>query len=161
MLRGRIGEVTKIVFYFSQVIEHIRSYNRDTSHYAREKTRDTQFLESDLTIAQLWRDFLKSKDVSSNDDLPLSYCTFRRIFRKFKLSFKKPYVDTCSKCDSLDIVIKYSQDEKEIRNAEDLKKSHIEKAAEGYDCFHFDLYILPKRKNTDEGFSNVVPLTWV
>lgn len=160
MLHGHIYKV-KIVFYFSQVVEHIRSYKRDSSHYAREKTRDTQFLESNLTISQLWRDFLKSKDLSSNDDLPISYWTFRRIFRKFKLSFKRPYVDTCGKCDSLEIVIKYSQDEKEIANAKELKQNHIEKAEEGYDCLHFDLNILTKRKNTEEGFPCVAPLTWI
>lgn len=143
------------MIYYSQVVEHICSYKRDESHYAREKTRDRQFLECNLSIAKLWRDFLQNKG-----DVPLSYSTFRRIFRKFKLSFKRPSVDTCGKCDSLLVVIKYSQDEEEIKNAKELKENHIKQAEERYDYLHFDLNILPESKNTEDDIPSTLPPTW-
>lgn len=149
-----------IIEIVSQVIEQIRSCKREESHYARAKTKDKQFLDSSLTIAQLWRDFLESKELSLDDDLPISYSTYRKVFRKFRLSFKKPYVDTCGKCDSLLVVIQYSQDEKEIVNARKVKECHIEKADERYDCINFDLEVLPKTKNKRDSPPWVLPPLW-
>lgn len=134
------------------------------SHYAREKTGERQFLASNLSIAQLFRKFLENKGITGvnvnrrnrrnrrvrrqvNRNLPLSYSSFRRIFRKFKLSFRRPYVDTCGKCDSLLIIKNYSQDEQEIARAQALKTNHIEKADKHYECFRFDFNVLPKQKN--------------
>jgi hypothetical protein len=61
--------------------------------------------------------------------LPLSFSSFRKIFRTFKLSFRRPYVDTCGKCDSLLIIIKYTKDEEEKASAEKVKTDHVKKAS--------------------------------
>lgn len=157
-----------------QVIEHIRSFDRVPSHYSREKTRERQFLASNLSIAKLFRKFLENKDITVfnvnrrnrrvrrevNRNLPLSYSTFRRIFRTFKLSFRRPYTDTCGKCDSLLIIKNYSQDEQEIARAQALKTNHIEQAEKHYECFRFDLKVLPKEKNKAHVIPWRTPPVW-
>ncbi|KAK3736675.1 hypothetical protein QZH41_020402 [Actinostola sp. cb2023] len=145
----------------TEIIEHIRGYEREQSHYAREKTRDKQFLASNLTIAQLWREFLINKGLRVGEDAaPVSYSSFRKIFRTFNLSFRKPYVDTCGKCDRLSLTIKYAKDEQERASAREIKCNHIEQADGHYDCINFDLNILPKRKHKEIGQPWIMPPDW-
>lgn len=141
-----------------QVIEHIRSYDREVSHYAREKTRDQQFLAPNLSIAQIWREFLEKKSLTVSGKL--SYSSFRNIFRTFKLSFRKPYVDTCGRCDSLSVIIKYTKDDEEKASAEKLKADHVKKADEHYDCIRFDLNTLLELKNKPSESSWAIPPMW-
>ena len=108
----------------------------------------------------MFRDFLDSKELTEDDDLPISYNTFRRIFRKFKLSFKRPYTDTCGKCDSFLIIKKYSQNEEEIANAQRLRDSHIQQAEENYACFRFDMNVLPNQKNVAHTIPWRIPPVW-
>lgn len=142
--------MTELEFSFNafQVVEHIQSYDREVSHYAREKTRDRQFLAPNLSITRLWRQFLLKKGLEVGDELPLCYSSFRNIFRTFNLSFRKPYVDTCGKCDLFLATIKHAKDEDEKESAQRLKDDHVRKADQHYDCIHFDLNDLPKSKNT-------------
>lgn len=142
------------------MVEHIRSYERDQSHYAREKTREKQYLSPNLTIAQLFRDFLEKKDIPPGEKSPISYSAFRKIFRTFNLSFRKPYVDSCGRCDSFSIIIKYSRDEDERKSARELKLQHLDRADAHYDCIHFDLKVLPTRKNKDQGLPWILPQLW-
>lgn len=130
------------------------------SHYARETTQERQFLPSNLSIAQLWRDFLDKKGPHEGEKPPIAYTTFRNIFCTFNLSFRKPYVDTCGKCDSFSIIIKYSKDEDERISARDLKSAHIDKADQHYDFIHFDLNVLPKDKNERSRRRWVLPPKW-
>lgn len=100
----------------------------------------------------------KKRDVGVNDTL--SYSSFRTIFRTFKLSFRKPYVDTCGLCDGYSMIIKYSKDDKEKEDAKVEKAAHIEQADEHYDCINYDLKILPKEKNNAKELSWALPPVW-
>lgn len=120
------------------------------SHYAREKVKDKQFLASDLSIAQVYRDFLDTKGLTQKDrDLPISYNSFRKIFRGYKLGFKRPLVDTCGKCDSFSIIKRFSNDEDEVQQAERMRQEHLAKADLHYKTLQFDLNELPKLRNRD------------
>lgn len=112
-----------------------------------------------MSIAEIWRQFRKKKeDVGVNNTL--SYSSFRNIFRTFKLSFRKPYVDTCGLCDGYSIIIKYTKEDQEKEDARVLKAEHIQKADQHYDCINYDLKILPKEKNTRRGRAWVLPPVW-
>ncbi|XP_032228158.2 uncharacterized protein LOC116611750 [Nematostella vectensis] len=91
----------------AEVVEHFRSYDRSQSHYARAFTKEKQYLSSNLSLSQLWRDFLAKKGIGRVDIAPLSFTSFRRIFKTFSLSFRKPHVDTCPNCDSFQIIIRH------------------------------------------------------
>lgn len=144
-----------------QAIEHIRSYRREVSHYSREKTKDKQFLDSHLSIAEIWREFLEKNNVDlASENFPICYSSFRNLFRTFKLSFRKPYVDTCGSCDSYTIITKYSKDEQERVDAQKSKLEHIEKADLHYDCMNYDLVVLPKEKNKAKEIAWVLPPLW-
>ncbi|KAK3729309.1 hypothetical protein QZH41_011432 [Actinostola sp. cb2023] len=108
-----LGLKAEVTYNGEKVVEHIHSYDREASHYAREKNpRGRQFLAPNLSIKEIWRQFLTKKGLR-DEDAPLSYNSFRKIFRTFNLSFRKPYVDTCGYCDSLSVIIKYNKDEEE------------------------------------------------
>ncbi|KAK3720986.1 hypothetical protein QZH41_018543 [Actinostola sp. cb2023] len=103
----------EVTYKREKVVEHIHSYDREALHCAREKNpRGRQFLAPNLSIKEIWRQFLTKKGLR-DEDAPLSYNSFRKIFRTFNLSFRKPYVDTCGYCDSLSVIIKYNKDEEE------------------------------------------------
>lgn len=100
------------------------------------------------------------KDIPEGETSPISYSAFRKIFRTFNLSFRKPYVDSCGRCDSFSIIIKHSSDEDEKESARELKLQHIDKADAHYDSIHFDLRILPKRKNKEIARPWMLPPLW-
>lgn len=64
----------------------------------------------------------------------ISYVLFWRIFRTdFNLGFRKPKSDTCSRCDSLNIVIKEETDREEKSNLEKERDDHQDNAQLAYD----------------------------
>lgn len=142
-----------------KVVAHIRSYDREESHYAREKTRDREFLDSTLSVAELWRQFRRKKE-EEGTQVSLSYTTYRSIFRQFRLSFRKPYVDTCGMCDAYLMITKYSKDEKEKENAQRLKREHVRKADEHYDSINYDFKKSVKEKKKEE-YNWTQPASWV
>ena len=111
-----------------------------------------------MSIAEIWRQFLRTRQEEIRGNI--SYSSFRNIFRTFKLSFRKPYVDTCGSCDSLSIKAKYSEDETEKENAPQLKSLHVQKADQHYDCISYDLDILPREKNNPKELGWVLPPVW-
>ena len=111
-----------------------------------------------MSIAEIWRQFLEKIDVDiADNNFPISYSSFRNVFRTFNLSFRKPYVDTCGSCDSFTIITKYSKDEEEKKNAQELKSELLEKADLHYDCCNYDLVVLPKEKNIRKEIAWVLP----
>ncbi|CAG9763456.1 unnamed protein product [Ceutorhynchus assimilis] len=62
---------------------------------------------------------------------------YEREFHKLKLSFKKPYVDTCYKCDTLNMQVKVANGE-DKQNAERDLQLHQELANTAYDAKKID-----------------------
>lgn len=79
------------------VKSHINSFPRDVGHYSRAKS-EKEYLSSDLNMSRLFTSF-KEKHPNSN----VSQKFYRKVFLKDfpNLSFRRPRVDTCKKCDYL------------------------------------------------------------
>ncbi|XP_072384056.1 uncharacterized protein [Diabrotica undecimpunctata] len=93
----------------NKIIEHIESFPKIESHYARAKTPDKLFLSPDLNVSRMYRAFLEKycADYQPPNKPPVTRQWYNEIFiSKFNLSFARPKVDTCSTCDSLAVQIK-------------------------------------------------------
>ena len=74
------------------VKNHILSFPSYESHYTR-KVNDKKYLPSHLTIHKVYDLY---KEITVN----LVSCKYYSAeFHKLKLTFKKPKIDTCHKCD--------------------------------------------------------------
>lgn len=81
------------------VFEHIESIPKYVSHYSRENNPDRVYLDHDINISILYKDFYvlwcQEKQIE-----PVKEDRYRRIFcSKFNIGFKLPKVDTCATCD--------------------------------------------------------------
>lgn len=76
---------------------HIDSFPREEGHYCRSKS-EKEYLSSDLNMSRLFASF---KDKHPNSIVSQKF--YRKVFLKDcpKLSFRRPRVDTCKKCDYL------------------------------------------------------------
>lgn len=94
----------------------IRSFPAYTSHYRRQDSPDTEYLDENLNISkmyQMYRDKIKSQYEQQNPEDSLGWenqyvssVTFARIFRRdFKLKLKHPKKDTCRTYDSFKVKI--------------------------------------------------------
>jgi len=99
----------------TKVIEHINSFPSYESHYTR-KLNDKKYLPSNLTLQKMYEFYKQTIDG------PVSRVIYEREFHKLKLAFKKPSVDTCHKCDVLQMQIKVAE---EINDEENLLASKI------------------------------------
>lgn len=64
------------------------------------------YLSSDLTISKMYE--LYRESASSK---PVSFTIYSKCFHDLNLSFKKPKVDTCHKCDTLKKAIEVAKDD--------------------------------------------------
>lgn len=105
----------------NKVRAHIKSFPSHESHYTR-RTNDKRYLPSHLNLRIMY-DLYKEGETQ-----PVGRTIYEKEFHNMKLSFKKPYVDTCYKCDTLNMEIKVARDngdeERRIRSEEDLKMHH-------------------------------------
>lgn len=104
--RGRNSPKNKIpVETLESVRQHIQSFPAYESHYCRQQS-SVKYLSSDLTISkmyELYRESMSSK--------PVSLTIYSKCFHDLNLSFKKPKVDTCHKCDTLKKAIEVAKDD--------------------------------------------------
>jgi len=88
----------------TKVIEHINSFPSYESHYTR-KLNDKKYLHSNLNLQKMYELY---KQITI--DGPVSRVIYERECHKLKLAFKKPSVDTCHKCDVLQMQIKVAEE---------------------------------------------------
>lgn len=105
-----------------EIIAHIRSFPAYESHYSRAHTNQ-KYLAENLNLFKMYELY---KDNMENY---VSYATYRRLFKKEKLKFKKPSLDTCSKCDQFSIAIKHAKSY-EIKNQLIVDRDKHQKLAE-------------------------------
>lgn len=96
------------------VFEHIESIPKYVSHYSREKNPDRVYLDHDINISILYKDFYMTWCQEKNIE-PVKEDRYRRIFcSKFNIGFKLPKVDTCATCDELNNLIEANKEIKAI-----------------------------------------------
>ena len=120
--RGGSHRQGKFVVLEKKITQHISSYNTTISHYNRNKdSSDKRYLSPNLTIKQMHEDFNKKSPESS------TYGFYYNIFKtKFNLSFKKPSVDICDKCNNLTNKLNNNQLKmSEKRNLKEELNNHI------------------------------------
>lgn len=84
------------------VIDHIKSFPSDESHYSRHKNPNKRYLSPLLSVKKMHSLYIeRCEEVNKSDTFKVKLCTYRRIFEtKFNLSFGHPRSDTCSVCDA-------------------------------------------------------------
>ncbi|KAL4718761.1 hypothetical protein ACJJTC_002977 [Scirpophaga incertulas] len=113
---------------------HILSFPCYESHYGRSKT-NKKFLLPHLTLQDMYKSYRESIDN------PVSLTIYSWVFKAQNLSFKTPSLDTCVKCDTLHMKIKFSEGTEREEN-EKLMKNHQKRAEKVYD-----------KKSTDRALS--------
>lgn len=132
----------------NEVLNHIKSFPAYESHYTRKNTSKL-YLQSDLNLALMYRLYTQ---VSEN---PVSLSMYSTIFKELNIQFKKPKLDTCTKCDilkrklevELNETVKNTLKEEQLMHhteadlAYELKKKDIavSKEDQSYKVFTFDL----------------------
>lgn len=122
------------------VKQHILSFPAYESHYGRSKTTK-KFLPPHLCLTDMYNAY---RDVTEN---PVSQTIYNWVFKGQNLSFKKPYVDTCVKCDTLEMQIKFSEGEQKLAN-ESLKAEHLKRAETIYDRKAMDRALSLEKSDT-------------
>jgi len=85
-----------------KVMEHLNSFPRYKSHYARNKT-DKNFLHSGLTITFMYDDYKEKNPIQ-----PVSRWIYEREFHSLNLCIKPIKIDTCKTCDKLETAVTYA-----------------------------------------------------
>uniref|UniRef100_A0A1B6LMA7 DUF7869 domain-containing protein n=1 Tax=Graphocephala atropunctata TaxID=36148 RepID=A0A1B6LMA7_9HEMI len=105
--RGGARKNEETLEWTQKVIDHIKSFPTEESHYGRAKIKDRLYLSPDLNVSRMYRAFLEKHSTEYNGKPPISRQWYHEIFlTKFNLSFSMPRVDTCSTCDALNIRLK-------------------------------------------------------
>ncbi|XP_039283499.1 uncharacterized protein LOC111052342 isoform X2 [Nilaparvata lugens] len=113
----------------NSVHEHIKAIPKYQSHYSRAQNPNKVYLGCDITIRSLYNEYYLNFCEVNN--LPkVSEDKYRRIFcEKYNIGFKLPKSDTCSKCDSLQIIIDDANASAEQKQTAKLEKEiHLRRA---------------------------------
>jgi len=136
------------------VVDHIKSFPVNDSHYTRAHSESRQYLSTRLNIRKMYTLYvMKCTELKQE---PVKYWCYRNVFNnKFNLSFHPPRKDTCKTCDTNKILLDNEkqpakkmeikcQHELHLRKAE-IVRSHIQidremtQASTDHDSFTFDL----------------------
>lgn len=104
------------------VREHLNSFPRYKSHYARNKT-DKQFLPSNLTMKIMFEEYL-----IKFPDNKVSRWIYEQEFHAMNLRIKPMKADTCNKCDTLQKAVLYASTEEKKKEAKLRQELHHRKA---------------------------------
>lgn len=128
------------------IIQHIKQFPRYRSHYSQKDNSDTRYLSPELNISKMYS-LYKEKCVESNK-VPTKLSYYWRIFNKeFNLRFHRPHTDTCSRCDSLQNIIKHSTNEVHVKSAKVSLEIHQREAEKA--CKAKDLDVITHKNRTD------------
>lgn len=120
------------------VIQHIKLFPRYRSHYSRKDNSNTRYLCPELNITKLYS--LYKEHCVENNKVPAKLSYYRRIFNtEFNLRFHKPHTDTCSRCDSLQNIIKHSANEASVNSAKIALEIHQRKANKATEAKDLDV----------------------
>lgn len=131
-LRGRKPCATRIPSdVTARAVQHIKSFPTVSSHYTRAKSPLMRYLEGTLNIKKMYRMYLLWMETHYPNETRVTSSFYRKTFRGFRLGFKPPMSDTCSKCDHFKVAISKETDEDRRQVIKNEKKEHLTKAKEG------------------------------
>eukprot|EP00111_Clytia_hemisphaerica_P021639 TCONS_00063646-protein len=79
-------------------IQHVMSFNPQISHYRREHAPNRLYLPSELTIQEMYEDYLDQR--KENNENAMSYVQYTRIVKSQNISFAKLGDEECEMCES-------------------------------------------------------------
>ena len=109
-----------------EISDHIAKFPAYESHYSRSHT-SKKYLPPGLNVKKMHKVY--SEEVTA----PLSVRIYRQVFSKTGLKFKRPQLDTCSKCDNFDVQLKYETNEDKRLQISLQKELHQNKAESAYE----------------------------
>ena len=136
------------------VMEHIKSFPVNESHYTRAHSESRRYLSPSLTLAAMYKLYVDR--CAETGMSPVKEWYYRHIFNtKFNLSFHPPRKDTCKRCDvhKVQLAAATADDDKEkIKALKAEHELHLRKAeavrtllnvegnkSAGHEAFTFDL----------------------
>lgn len=126
-----------------QINTHINSFPKRQSHYSRSDNSNTRYLSPDLSVAKLYRMYLKKYEsdfwaihnTAQNEGREITikpkvkYAYYANYFASnFNISFAYPRSDTCQTCDQLHKSIQNETNAKEKESLNLEKELHLRKA---------------------------------
>lgn len=122
-----------------KVNDHINLFPAYTSHYTRKHT-SKKYLGSDLNLTIMYNLY------SEQEQNPVSKPIYTKQFHKTGLKFKRPALDTCTTCDTLNSSIKNANaDERSILETQ--LREHQEAADRAYASKKFDIQLSKSQPN--------------
>lgn len=125
-----------------QISDHIKSFPRLESHYARNTTtKGRKYLSPYLNVSTMHALYLQQyepeeyKKLQRNESINpiVKYDYYRDFFNtNFNLAFESPRADTCTTCDELHVKISDTVDEDEKRRFQEEKELHLRQAQQFY-----------------------------
>ncbi|KAF5281753.1 hypothetical protein FQR65_LT14548 [Abscondita terminalis] len=76
---------------YTDIKNHINSYHPQVSHYNLEHAPNRRYLPCDITIRDMYKDFIEKV-------YKISYETYRKVFDKENIGFASPTQDECGMC---------------------------------------------------------------
>ena len=104
-------------------INHIKSFNPHISHYRREHAPNRLYLPSELTIQEMYEDYL---DVNrENNQKIISYVSYTRIIKELNISFAKLGDEDCEVCETHKLHLQNAKEAMSNDNDNDRKKDRV------------------------------------
>jgi len=123
----------------TRMLNHIKSFPLQESHYARKRT-SRLYLSSSSNISKmydLYKDYCHQNGFKDES----SYWLYRTVFSETGLKFKLPYVDTCKTCDEFKIKSRHVFDE-ELQILNQKNQDHINMVELAYNSKKEDKVLL-------------------
>ena len=79
------------------IINHILSFHPAIAHYRSEHAPLRRYLPSELTIREMWNDYLA--DCERDNAKSFSYSVYQKQVKSLNISFAKLGVEQCEDCD--------------------------------------------------------------
>ncbi|KAK8376587.1 hypothetical protein O3P69_009894 [Scylla paramamosain] len=110
---------------------HIKSFPTVSSHYTRAKSPLMRYLDTEMTMKKMY--FLYKEWLFDNheDEEPVTFSYYKKVVQGFRLGFKPPSTDTCSKCDRYEVSKKDANTEEEAQGIQAQWDEHLSFAKEG------------------------------
>lgn len=121
---GRLKNESRLTIsadHLEYIRKHILSFPAYTSHYSRARS-DRLYLSSDLNVAKMYE--LYQEKCSVDGFIPVSYNTYRLVFKPMNFCFRKPKQDTCDYCDKMRAQIKMETDTTEKQSLQKQLDDH-------------------------------------